>query len=350
MNTYEFRVTKFNLTKIYYEVDDALLEEISKNIKYNIGSFVVNKNKNHFIVKLIVENGIEKNAATNSMTCVIPIIRSIPEMEKLKAFFHYSTDPLITTFNKVIDKGNNLQSKYNEFAIAAKEELDKELTSNINVPSSPLLGYYPNIVLQHLIRKLQPDNVPIKLFETLWLTNDADHKTWILQPKNLINMKLYVFVITNRFLTKGVKYDDKNYIAPYKIFQECNPKLKVNYEAKELFQDVNNANDKAMENFLNQNKSSSSSDSNTNNLLKDRCGFPDRTIGQYKLIAAITHEGYLPDNDGHYITYCRHNDESSYFWKYDDTVVSEVTEDELISLQGGSLNEMIYIALYKCVK
>jgi hypothetical protein len=348
MNKFEFRTQNIFLSKQYYVIDPDLLLEISTIIKYKIGSFNVIKNKDHFIVKLVVENSIAKNAATNNITCVIPILRNIPEMEKVKPHFYYSGDPSVVVIKNVIDKGNNLQSRYDNFANVIKDELKKVTIRDLE---SPLLGYYPDIVLQHIIGKLQPDNATFKLFETLQLQL-IQNDTWILKPKPLSEMKLYVFIFMDRFITKRVKYDNKIYDAPYKIFQKCNPALNINYEAQELFQEVikQGSHNQDIETFLNNNKLQDDSDSGINSGLKDSYCFPDRTHGQYKLVGAITHKGYLPDNDGHYITYYRHNDESSYFWKYDSTDVTEVTEEELISLQGGDIKEMIYLALYKCVK
>ncbi|XP_037958687.1 ubiquitin carboxyl-terminal hydrolase 14 [Teleopsis dalmanni] len=65
--------------------------------------------------------------------------------------------------------------------------------------------------------------------------------------------------------------------------------------------------------------------------------------GFYTLQAVLTHKG-RSSSSGHYVAWVRHNDET--WFKFDDDVVSSVTNDEILRLSGGGDWHCAYVLLY----
>eukprot|EP00455_Lapot_gusevi_P048395 TRINITY_DN667_c0_g2_i2.p1 TRINITY_DN667_c0_g2~~TRINITY_DN667_c0_g2_i2.p1 ORF type:complete len:481 (-),score=190.35 TRINITY_DN667_c0_g2_i2:230-1672(-) len=66
--------------------------------------------------------------------------------------------------------------------------------------------------------------------------------------------------------------------------------------------------------------------------------------GRYELVGLVTHKGRMADS-GHYIGWVRRAPGD---WvKYDDDVVSTVSEDEIKNLAGGGDWHMVYLAFYR---
>jgi ubiquitin carboxyl-terminal hydrolase 14 len=63
-------------------------------------------------------------------------------------------------------------------------------------------------------------------------------------------------------------------------------------------------------------------------------GDQDVNTGYYELIGLVTHKG-LSAKSGHYIGYAK---DPKFGWlKYDDDLVSDVTDDDIKKLYGGGL-------------
>lgn len=68
--------------------------------------------------------------------------------------------------------------------------------------------------------------------------------------------------------------------------------------------------------------------------------------GFYDLIGIITHVGRSADS-GHYIAWVRDEKFSNVWWKFDDDKVSQVTEEEILKLDGGGDWHTAYLSFYK---
>lgn len=66
--------------------------------------------------------------------------------------------------------------------------------------------------------------------------------------------------------------------------------------------------------------------------------------GQYALIGVVTHQGRSADQ-GHYIAWVR--GKGSFWHKYDDEEVTEVTLEEILNLKGGGDWHTAYLLLYR---
>jgi len=70
------------------------------------------------------------------------------------------------------------------------------------------------------------------------------------------------------------------------------------------------------------------------------------TSGQYELQSVVTHKGRDADS-GHYIGWVKQPD--GRWFKFDDAVVTEVKEAEIVALSGGGDWHMAYLVIYKRV-
>ncbi len=75
-------------------------------------------------------------------------------------------------------------------------------------------------------------------------------------------------------------------------------------------------------------------------------GLPEDFCGEYELMGVVTHKGRSADA-GHYIGWVRQAPESSYWWKYDDDVVTEVTTADILNLKGGGDWHSAYLNFYR---
>lgn len=67
--------------------------------------------------------------------------------------------------------------------------------------------------------------------------------------------------------------------------------------------------------------------------------------GYYQLIAIVTHQGRMADS-GHYVGWVK-NEKDAHWTKYDDDVVTQVTEADIDKLSGGADWHNNYISIYK---
>ena len=75
-------------------------------------------------------------------------------------------------------------------------------------------------------------------------------------------------------------------------------------------------------------------------------GVPAEFTGMYELHSLVTHKGRSADS-GHYIGWTRQAPGSSYWWKYDDDLVSEVRTEDIMKLDGGGDRDMAYLVFYR---
>jgi ubiquitin carboxyl-terminal hydrolase 14 len=68
--------------------------------------------------------------------------------------------------------------------------------------------------------------------------------------------------------------------------------------------------------------------------------------GMYELHSLVTHKGRSADS-GHYIGWTRQAPGSSFWWKYDDDLVSEVRTEDIMKLDGGGDRDMAYLVFYR---
>lgn len=69
-----------------------------------------------------------------------------------------------------------------------------------------------------------------------------------------------------------------------------------------------------------------------------------KSTGNYRLFAVITHKG-RSSNSGHYISWIQHKGE---FWtKFDDDLVTKVSEEEILKLHGGGDWHTAYYLVYR---
>ena len=75
-------------------------------------------------------------------------------------------------------------------------------------------------------------------------------------------------------------------------------------------------------------------------------GLPMGFTGQYELHAVVTHKGRSADS-GHYIGWVRQTPGSSFWWCYNDDVVTEVRTEDILKLGGGGDRDMAYLNFYR---
>lgn len=75
-------------------------------------------------------------------------------------------------------------------------------------------------------------------------------------------------------------------------------------------------------------------------------GIPDNFTGMYELMGVVTHKGRSADS-GHYIGWVRESPGSNTWWKYDDNVVTAVTTEDILALNGGGDWHTAYLNFYR---
>lgn len=75
-------------------------------------------------------------------------------------------------------------------------------------------------------------------------------------------------------------------------------------------------------------------------------GLPLGFTGQYELHAVVTHKGRSADS-GHYIGWVRQSPGSTFWWCYNDDVVTEVRTEDILKLGGGGDRDMAYLNFYR---
>ena len=78
-------------------------------------------------------------------------------------------------------------------------------------------------------------------------------------------------------------------------------------------------------------------------------GLPEGFTGMYELHSIVTHKGRDADG-GHYIGWVRQEPGSAKWWQYNDDVVSEVNQTEIMLLCGGGDRDIAYLAFYRFVE
>jgi ubiquitin carboxyl-terminal hydrolase 14 len=68
--------------------------------------------------------------------------------------------------------------------------------------------------------------------------------------------------------------------------------------------------------------------------------------GYYDLVAVLTHMGRTADA-GHYIAWVKDEKFNHIWWKFDDDKVSQVSEDDILKLDGGGDWHIAYLCFYK---
>jgi len=75
-------------------------------------------------------------------------------------------------------------------------------------------------------------------------------------------------------------------------------------------------------------------------------GLPDGFTGMYELHSLVTHKGRTADG-GHYIGWVRQEPGSKKWWCYNDSIVTEVEQAEIMLLCGGGDRDIAYLAFYR---
>ena len=75
-------------------------------------------------------------------------------------------------------------------------------------------------------------------------------------------------------------------------------------------------------------------------------GLPHDFTGLYELHSLVTHKGRSADG-GHYIGWVRKEAGSSKWYQYNDDVVTEHEQTEIMALSGGGDRDMAYLAFYR---
>lgn len=75
-------------------------------------------------------------------------------------------------------------------------------------------------------------------------------------------------------------------------------------------------------------------------------GLPSDFTGLYELHSLVTHKGRSADG-GHYIGWVRKEAGSSKWYQYNDDVVTEHEQTEVMALSGGGDRDMAYLAFYR---
>ena len=70
------------------------------------------------------------------------------------------------------------------------------------------------------------------------------------------------------------------------------------------------------------------------------------TSGMYEVFAVVTHKGRDSDS-GHYVSWTKQS--NGEWFKFDDDVVTRVTEDQIKQLSGGGDNDIAYLIFYRRV-
>jgi ubiquitin C-terminal hydrolase len=72
---------------------------------------------------------------------------------------------------------------------------------------------------------------------------------------------------------------------------------------------------------------------------------PTNRSGKYRLFSVVCHKGRNADS-GHYVSIVRDAKAENRWWKFDDTEVSAINTEEVLSLKGGGDKEMVYLCVY----
>lgn len=75
-------------------------------------------------------------------------------------------------------------------------------------------------------------------------------------------------------------------------------------------------------------------------------GLPSDFTGMYELHSMVTHKGRSADG-GHYIGWVRQEVGSDKWWKFNDDVVTEVDQSEIMLLHGGGDRDMAYLTFFR---
>jgi len=75
-------------------------------------------------------------------------------------------------------------------------------------------------------------------------------------------------------------------------------------------------------------------------------GLPEGFTGMYELHSLVTHKGRTADG-GHYIGWVRQEAGSKKWWCYNDSIVTEVDQAEVMLLCGGGDRDVAYLAFYR---
>ena len=75
-------------------------------------------------------------------------------------------------------------------------------------------------------------------------------------------------------------------------------------------------------------------------------GLPSDFTGMYELHSMVTHKGRSADG-GHYIGWVRQEPGSNKWWKFNDDVVTEVDQSEIMLLHGGGDRDMAYLTFFR---
>jgi len=75
-------------------------------------------------------------------------------------------------------------------------------------------------------------------------------------------------------------------------------------------------------------------------------GLPEGFTGMYELHSLVTHKGRTADG-GHYIGWVRQEPGSKKWWCYNDSIVTEVDQAEIMLLCGGGDRDITYLAFYR---
>lgn len=70
--------------------------------------------------------------------------------------------------------------------------------------------------------------------------------------------------------------------------------------------------------------------------------------GKYRLLSIVAHKGRDADA-GHYISIVRDTNVENRWWRFDDSVVTHISTEEVLSLKGGGDKEMVYLAFYSAI-
>ena len=94
-----------------------------------------------------------------------------------------------------------------------------------------------------------------------------------------------------------------------------------------------------------QNELNSLSMKENNNIFEPQ-GLPNDFTGLFELHSLVTHKGRSADG-GHYIGWVRKEERSSKWYQYNDDVVTEHDQAEVMGLSGGGDRDMAYLAFYR---
>ena len=70
--------------------------------------------------------------------------------------------------------------------------------------------------------------------------------------------------------------------------------------------------------------------------------------GKYKLYSVVAHKGRDADS-GHYVACVRDSTVENRWWRFDDSNVTAIPTEEVLSLKGGGDKEMVYLCIYRAM-